>query len=132
MVGAREGLAGDNSAIQSEHNMEPAVCLHVESAAWIGDRRAKLEGILCAGDPGCIAIEAVEIGRSANRIARGVKNSQNVVDGFHNKAIPLAQALVRWFDRELVSAGGDESLLEMVQPVDREAQFRVGFGFCIT
>src|ERR1700741_4884598 len=111
--------------------MEPTLRLPVENAAWIGNGRAKLKGILCAVNGRSVTVEAVEVDGIGHRVPGSVIDTQNIVERLQHKAIAYAEALIGRFDRKLISSAGHKALLKVIQRINRQCQFWIGLGFSV-
>jgi len=120
VVGAEE-VPGGRVDVEGQHDVEPASGDPVEQAARVGQERPG-----CPGGPvdrRRVAVEAVLVGHPGHRVAGRVVHAQDVVDSLQHEAVADTQALVRRFQRELVTAIGG-ALVAVVQTVDAAHQLR--------
>jgi len=127
MVRAGQSRGGPN-AIERQHNLEPALGRLVKVATGVRDKLTTHAGgaVDCRG----IAIERIQIdGRPTveQRRPGGAINLQDIIDGFHHKAVARAHALVGRLNRKLVAAVC-QTLLAQVQPIEARSKLRVRLG----
>src|SRR3979490_2619954 len=83
--------------------MKPTLCVGVEVATWIRNRRPKCYRTGGTIDLSRVSIERVQVDDTDERIALRIKDAQNIIHRLENESIPRAKTLVRWLDRELIS-----------------------------
>lgn len=113
---------GRANTVEGEHYVKPTLRVLIEIATRIRYFRP----VLTSGAVyGCrIAVKRVEIDDPGERIAFGVKNAQNIIDGLQDIAIAGTKTLVWGFHRELVASVG-KALIAEVETVERQCQFGV-------
>ena len=113
-------------SIKRQHYMEPALRVHIEITARVGDRRT---GSSCrAIERRRVTVERVEVDYTAQWMTRCLVDTQYRVHRFENEAVTNAQTLIRWLNRELVSVIG-QALLPEIETI--EAETAVGARFVL-
>src|SRR2546421_1197441 len=121
MIRTRE-CAVVGEGFKRKRNLEPALGVRVIIATGIGHKLSPNAG--CTVDGRRISVERVEVRYPDQRVTGGIKDAQDVIDGFHHKTVASAQSLVRWLDGKLVAAIG-KALLAEVQTIETQVELRV-------
>src|SRR6185312_2680003 len=124
MVLAIQVLGRYNRAIKCKHHMKPALRCGIKMACGIGNRRPKLQRVLCPINRRRITVKRIQVGDTEQRAAIWAVDVENVIHRFQHKAIARAERLVRRLNRKLVAIVG-KALVEKVEAIKAGNDLRV-------
>jgi len=127
MIFARE-RRGCPYSVERENEVEPALRVLIEVAAWVSDIRTVGAG--CSVNSRGVTVELIQRNDTDDSVSRRVEDTENVVGRLENKTVSSAETLIGRLKGELISTVGEPLLIE-VQAVEAEVHHRIGLGLLL-